>query len=243
VERAYPSAFDNLADNLGRFRETEAIYRKAIEDQKEKLLELRGGEIHIPVLKLKKAGPLATLIHEIFFPYGYTPQQIGAIAGLLDSPSGKYICSASHRLLKDRCWLILSPLNSAEPATILIEKERAFVDYARGCLQLEWLPDFTGEPSSDGSVAWLDAKVIEFPLLLRPWRPGDYFYPLGMRKKKKLARFFIDQKISLVEKEKIWVLEMNKKIVWVVGRRIDDRFRLTPSTQEVLKVSYRPADR
>ena len=243
VERAYPSAFDNLADNLGRFRETEAIYRKAIEDQKEKLLELRGGEIHIPVLKLKKAGPLATLIHEIFFPYVYTPQQIGAIAGLLDSPSGKYICSASHRLLKDRCWLILSPLNSAEPATILIEKERAFVDYARGCLQLEWLPDFTGEPSSDGSVAWLDAKVIEFPLLLRPWRPGDYFYPLGMRKKKKLARFFIDQKISLVEKEKIWVLEMNKKIVWVVGRRIDDRFRLTPSTQEVLKVSYRPADR
>jgi tRNA(Ile)-lysidine synthase len=243
VERAYPSALDNLAANLCRFREMEAIYREAIEEQKKKLLEHKGAEIHIPVLKLKKAGPLATLIHEIFSPYGFTPQQIGAVAGLLDSASGKYVCSASHRLLKDRRWLILSPLNSVEPATILIEKGRTVVDYARGSLQLEWLPGFTGQPSSDGSVAWLDAKEINFPLLLRPWRPGDYFYPLGMRKKKKLARFLIDQKMSLPEKEKVWVLEMNRKIIWVVGRRIDDRFRLTPSTKDVLKVSYRPPDR
>jgi tRNA(Ile)-lysidine synthase len=243
VEKAYPSALDNLAANLGRFREMEAIYREAIEEQKKKLLEHKGAEIHIPVLKLRKAGPLATLIHEIFSPYGFTPQQIGAVAGLLDSASGKYVCSASHRLLKDRRWLILSPLNSTEPATILIEKGQTIVDYVRGSLQLEWLPGFTGQPSSDGSVAWLDAKEIDFPLLLRPWRPGDYFYPLGMRKKKKLARFFIDQKMSLAEKEKVWVLEMNRKIIWVVGRRIDDRFRLTPSTREVLKVSYRPPDR
>jgi tRNA(Ile)-lysidine synthase len=242
VERAYPSAPGNLADNLGRFREIEAIYREAIEQQKKKLLEHRGGEIHIPVLKLKKAGPLATLIHEIFSTYGFTPQQNSAIAGLLDSPSGKYICSPSHRLLKDRRWLILTPLDSVGSVTILIEKDRTIVEYARGALQLEWLPDFTGQPSADGSVAWLDAKEIHFPLLLRPWRSGDYFYPLGMRKKKKLARFFIDQRLSLAEKEKVWVLEMDKKIIWVVGRRIDDRFRLTPSTSEVLKIRYRPAD-
>jgi tRNA(Ile)-lysidine synthase len=242
VERAYPSGLGNLADNLGRFREIEAIYREAIEQQKKRLLEHKGSEIHIPVLKLKKAGPLATLIHEIFSTYGFTPQQNSAIAGLLDSPSGKYICSPSHRLLKDRRWLILTPLDSVGSVTILIEKDRTIVEYARGALQLEWLPDFTGQPSADGSVAWLDAKEIHFPLLLRPWRPGDYFYPLGMRKKKKLARFFIDQRLSLAEKEKVWVLEMDKKIIWVVGRRIDDRFRLTPSTSEALRIRYRPAD-
>ena len=155
VERAYPSGLGNLADNLGRFREIEAIYREAIEQQKKKLLEHRGAEIHIPVLKLKKAGPLATLIHEIFSTYGFTPQQNSAIAGLLDSPSGKYICSPSHRLLKDRRWLILTPLDSVGSVTILIEKDRTIVEYARGALQLEWLPDFTAQPSA----GWLGRLV------------------------------------------------------------------------------------
>jgi tRNA(Ile)-lysidine synthase len=242
VEQAYPSASGNLADNLSRFREAEFLYREAVDRQKKKLLEPRGDEIHIPVLKLKKAVPLITLIYELFSPYGFTPQQSGAIAGLLDSPSGKYICSATHRLLKDRQWLILTTLHGAAAATVLIGKGRTIIDYAGGSLQLEDLPDFNGRPTAESSVAWLDSGQIDFPLLLRPWRPGDYFYPLGMRKKKKLARFFIDQKLSLAEKEKVWVLEMNRKIIWVVGRRIDDRFKVTPSTREVLKISCRPPD-
>jgi len=240
VEQAYPSAAGNLADNLSRFREAEILYREAVDRQKKKLIEPKGAEIHIPVLKLKKAVPLTTLIYEIFSPYGFTSQQVAAITGLLDSPSGKYVCSATHRLLKDRHWLILTPLHGEASAPVLIEQGRTIVDYGDGRLQLEGLPDFAGQPSAESSVAWLDAKQIAFPLLLRPWRRGDYFYPLGMRKKKKLARFFIDQKLSLAEKEKVWVLEMNKKIIWVVGRRIDDRFKMTPSTREVLKISHRP---
>lgn len=237
VERAYPATLENLADNLRRFREIESVYQEAVGQQKKMLLERRGNEIHIPVLKLKKAGPLFTLLHELFSPYGFTPGQTSGIAALLDSPSGKYICSASHRLLKDRRWLILSPLSNTEPEMVVIEQGRTLVEYPAGALQLEWLPESPGRPSSESAVAMLDGKYIGFPLLLRRWRPGDYFYPLGMRKKKKLARFFIDQKLSLAEKEKIWVLEMNRKIVWIVGRRIDDRFKITESTRQVLRIT------
>ena len=252
LQQSYPGALDNLAANIDRFREIELLYQQAVEQQKKKLLEYKGSEVLIPVLKLKKAAPLHSIVYEIITAFGFSPQQVNAVIDLLDSPSGKYVRSATHRILKNRNWLIISPSRTIESLNILVESTDASVLFEQGALHLESLP-VSGVPPpaiSPGArtaplrpgaepIAWLDAAQIQFPLLLRKWQPGDYFYPLGMRKKKKLSRFFIDSKLSLVDKEKIWVLEMDKKIIWVVGLRIDDRFRITPQTREVVKIELK----
>jgi tRNA(Ile)-lysidine synthase len=95
-----------------------------------------------------------------------------------------------------------------------------------------------GNPDTAANQAWLDADTISFPLLVRPVKAGDYFYPLGMRKKKKVARFLTDLKRSRQEKEQQWVVESEKKILWVIGMRIDDRFKMTSKTKKVLLLKW-----
>jgi tRNA(Ile)-lysidine synthase len=235
VQSVYPGVTAHLADNIQRFREIEVLYKQAVGQQLKRLLEKKGDEVHIPVEKLRQSRPLHTLVYEIIYPLGFSPQQVSSVMALLDAGSGKYALSASHRILRDRKWLIISPLAQAPADHVLVEAPEGKVLYEGGTLDLQLLT--AQAPTTDASVAWLDATAVQFPLLLRKWRPGDYFYPLGMRKKKKLARFFIDSKLSLAQKEKMWVLEMDKKIIWVVGMRIDDRFRITERTEQVLKIA------
>ena len=260
ISQLIPGALFNLADNIQRFREVGELYQQAVQGHIARLLETKGNEVHIPVLKLKKTVPLAAIVYEIIKNYGFSPQQVGETIDLLDSGSGRYIQSSSHRIVRHRRWVIIAPHPSALAQTIVIGSGKDRPSYENGVIELEWLAAAPGSEQSpvaqreaglapapkarfrgDSSIALLDADMIQFPLLLRKWRPGDYFYPLGLRKKKKLGRFFIDNKLSLTDKEKIWVIEMDKKIVWVVGLRIDDRFKITPQTKQILKIESRLA--
>jgi tRNA(Ile)-lysidine synthase len=121
----------------------------------------------------------------------------------------------------------------------IIENGISNLEFEIGQLKSEIIPNSQSSIPNSPDIACLDAKEIEFPLILRKWKTGDYFYPLGMKKKKKIARFLIDEKLSKNEKEKVWVLEMNQKIIWVVGMRIDERFRITDKTKNILKISLR----
>ncbi|WP_431209226.1 tRNA lysidine(34) synthetase TilS [Puia sp. P3] len=245
IEEVYPGAVHNLGANVGRFREIEEVYRKGIDQQLKWLQESRGNEVWVPVLKLKGVRPLATIVYEMIVPFGFSAQQVGAVVGLLDSGSGKYVCSATHRVLRDRAWLIISPLDTGTGASnILVEAKDEAIDYEGGRL-VQRRMSVADLPAdiSDASVAWLDAREVVYPLLLRKWRTGDYFYPLGMRKKKKLSRLFIDARLPLTEKEKVWVVESNKKILWVVGMRIDDRCRIGAGTSEVVRIGWQPPAR
>jgi tRNA(Ile)-lysidine synthase len=245
IETHFPNTKENLLENIKRFKETEQLYAQAIEMHKKKLLEYKGNEIHIPILKLQKIRPLNTILWEIIKDHNFSAHQIDEVKKLFGADNSRYVQSPSHRIIKNRSWLMLAPKENEEAGSILIEENDKQVNFRNGILNFELFSNAglpvgqTSEQLSTAySIAQLDAKNIEFPLLLRKWKQGDYFYPLGMNKKKKLSRFFIDKKLSATEKENVWVLEMNKKILWVVCYRIDERFKITASTREVLKISF-----
>ncbi|MGF2412596.1 tRNA lysidine(34) synthetase TilS [Ferruginibacter sp.] len=240
VKKVFSGVEDNILNNITRLGEAEKLYNQAINIHKEKLLEAKGNEIHIPVLKLLKVSPLATILYEIIKDYNFTAHQTEEVIALLQSESGKYLQSASHRVIKNRKWLIISPNKTNEAQNILIEAANKKINFETGVLLIEQYSTFAVNHSP--FIAQLDLTGIKFPLLLRKWKQGDYFYPLGMQKKKKLSRFFIDQKLSLTQKENVWVIESNKKILWVVGMRIDDRFKITDTTKNVLQLEFKRLD-
>ena len=135
--------------------------------------------------------------------------------------------------MKNRDWLLIDAINNAEPEIKVIEEGRNEISFDGGKLNFKAI---TGDSKTtpNPNQAFIDNRYVVYPLLLRPWKPGDYFYPLGMKKKKKIARFLTDIKLSKKEKENQWVLESDRKIIWVVGRRIDDRVKVNQATTHVL---------
>lgn len=236
LKEAFANVEDNLLHNIQRFSEAEVLYQQSIEAHKKKLIKTNGNEVQIPVLLLQKSKPLATIIWEILKDYNFTSLQVNDVQNLLEAENGKYVASSTHRIIRNRAWLIIAPLQTEKAEHILIEEKDKKVTFPNGVLSFKQLPSVNDQPLSDTNVATLDAKEIQYPLLLRKWKTGDYFYPLGMNKKKKLSKFFIDNKLSKIEKENVWVLEADKKIIWVIGYRIDDRFKQKSNTQNVLLI-------
>ncbi|CAN5710603.1 tRNA lysidine(34) synthetase TilS [soil metagenome] len=236
VETVMPNAANNVLQTNEHLKEAELLYKQSIAAHQQKLLEFKGDEVHIPVLKFAKVNPFNTIAYEIIKSFGFSSAHVTDLKALLQSDTGKYIASATHRIIKNRKWLIIAPLAYANATSIIIEQNEEEVLFENGKLSISISGNI--EPSHENKIATIDAKQIKFPMLLRRWKAGDYFYPLGMKKKKKIARFLIDLKLSKTDKEKVWVVESNQKIVWVIGYRIDDRFKITNSTKIVLKVKW-----
>src|SRR5690606_21261489 len=180
-----------------------------------------------------------TLCYEIFSGYGFTSAPIPQRLRLAAAGRGRYMASSSHRVINNRDFLILTSRQTTATDFIQMTSLPAEVETAEGrfifsVVEKSSLIDMRED------VAYVDLEKISLPLMLRRWRTGDYFYPLGMgMKKKKLGRFFIDQKIPLHRKEQVWVVENDKKIVWVAGMRLDERFKIRPQTASVLKIEFK----
>jgi len=238
IEKIFPSAMENLQNTIDRFAEIEKTYHAAVQLELKNLIERKGQELHIPIFKLKKSASPKALIFEMINPLGFAPVRVQEVMDLMESETGRYLVSDRHRILKNRNWLIISPLQTELQEQVMVDAQQKHVHFQPGTLHLRIKAAAEVDLTSNNGSALLDAAKINYTLMLRRWKQGDYFYPLGMPKKKKLARFFIDQKLSMAQKEKVWVIEMDKKILWVVGMRIDDRFKVTSNTTNVLQISF-----
>ncbi|RAJ07000.1 tRNA(Ile)-lysidine synthase [Chitinophaga skermanii] len=241
LKEVHPEAIENFGHSIPRFQEAEVLYRQALEVHMKKLVEKRKNEWFIPVLKLLQATPLHTIVYEIIKQAGFGNAQVQQVIDLCKGETGKYIASQSHRIIRDRQWLVITPIENEESFHYIIEKGDNEIAGNFGRITIQTLPAVPVEIPTDASIALLDTKHLEFPLLLRKWKQGDYFYPLGMDKKKKVARFLIDQKLHIAAKEKVWVIESNKRVVWIVGMRIDNRFRVQNNSQHILQLTFQPA--
>lgn len=239
IKQYFPQAVHQLSENIFRFSQAEILYRKEVERQLKKLKNVRGKDIYIPVLKLRKTEAYETVCYELFKEYGFSSVQIPQILKLTDAESGRFVSSGSYKVIKDRDFLIITLADTEHTGFIEILAAPCSVQTENGSFHFSLVKN-PKTVSADSFTAFIDASELVFPLVLRRWRTGDYFYPFGMRmKKKKLSRFFMDQKIPLHEKEKVWVLESQRRIVWVCGMRLDERFKISERTSEVLKVEFR----
>jgi len=248
-----PSLEDTFTDNIERFKDIELIYDQAIVAYKKQLYEykvtdrrlpahrrLPDDEIFIPIRKLLKLSPVKTILYELLKDFHFNIEQVEQMISVFEKESGKIFLSSSHRLIKDRNFLIITPVKSQQPGICFIEEGQKSINVNGVRYKIKTvdnkkfkIPTSNKVATATTRIACLDYEKLSFPLQLRKWRKGDYFYPLGMRKKKKLSNFFIDNKLSINEKEKCRVLLSGKKIVWILNQRIDERFKITGKTKKI----------
>ncbi len=234
-----PSLENTFAEKIEIFSQLETMYDKEIKKASVQLFLQRKNDIYIPILKLKKTKNPSSVLFEYLKDFGFNADQIEDMLASVDEEAGKQFLSSQARIIKDRRFFILTKLADKDFSIQFIQENDA--ELKLGDKLLVITP--TTAPvkiTADKSSAYLDKSKLEFPLIARKWKQGDYFYPFGMKmKKKKLKKFFTDEKVTLHEKENIWVIESNKKIVWVVGYRMDERFKVTEKTKEVLKLQLK----
>lgn len=234
-----PAVEETLYENIRRFSEAEKIYLYSMEEKKRQLIkESNSKGAQIEIAELKKLEPLRLYLYELLKGYNFNPEVCKDIEEALDGISGKRFYSKTHQLLKDRNTLIIEPFaKAAENEKIKIAKGTEAINYPLPLI-FNIIPASEALINKDKNTAFLDADELEWPLVLRKWKEGDSFVPLGMNSKKKLSDFFIDKKLSLHQKEQTWLLFSGNDIAWVIGLRISDKFKVTSNSGNVLVVKY-----
>ncbi|WP_259065461.1 tRNA lysidine(34) synthetase TilS [Mucilaginibacter sp. X4EP1] len=228
-----PNLENTFNNNLLHFRELELLLQQRVAELKSSLFAEIDGEIHIPLAKVKELEPKRLLLFNLLQEYGFNETAVDDLIASLYKHSGRVFESIGFNLLLDRDRLIISKKSAQQVAPILIEEKTHEVHFSNYKLTL--LHDDSPLIVKNNPLATsVDTEKLIYPLTLRLWQQGDFFFPIGMKTRKKLSDFFIDQKVPLHEKNNIPLLvNGNGDVIWIGGYRPDDRYKVTQNTKKV----------
>lgn len=225
-----PTFLDSFQKTQTYLQDAQLLVEDATELVFQQVVEEKEDGIYIAIHKLLQLDNYKSYLYQWLKEFGFTAWE--DIYDLVHSQSGKYVVSEEFRLVKDREFLILSSKEVLENEVFYIQESEKQIQFP---VKLRLSDESHIENPSSGCI-FVDKEKLKFPLIIRKWQEGDYFYPSGMHGKKKVSKYFKDEKFSLIDKEKTWLLCSDNQIIWIVNHRADEQFLATTNTQNIIKI-------
>jgi tRNA(Ile)-lysidine synthase len=228
--------FDNvMTGNIEMLKKTKSLLDHFIGDIRKEVVHQVGGRTKIMLRKIKKYPAKDVILYELINQFGFNYDQAQGILGVIES--GKTFLSKEYKAIYERGELLITRRDKRYDFDPIVFNSIEELEQSE-LFEVEVI-DVPPSFFTEKNTAYFDVEKITFPLTIRNWQQGDVFYPFGMKGKKKLSDFFVDQKFSQEDKQSVFVLLSGEKIAWVVGYRSDNRFRVSKNTKKVLKLVTR----
>jgi tRNA(Ile)-lysidine synthase len=237
LKKINPNLEFTFADTSEKIIAATAIFNEAISLRKDASVRSAESGFEIDKEELSRSIQPGLTLHEILAPYGFNFAQAMNIIKVMNRQPGKVFYSDNFELINDRSALLLNEITSTGHEEILVGDDDLNIDFLTRRFVFETLNSKNVQIDPDRNLAFLDMEKLQFPLKIRTWKHGDFFYPLGMKHKKKVSDFMIDEKIPVNLKSKLMVIFSGDDLIWVIGYRIDDRYKITKQTSKILKIS------
>ena len=235
LEEINPSVKKAIAHTANHLSEVETIYSQVVEEAKKSVLR---NEHSLSIIELMHYPAPHTILYEILKDYGFSSSVVNSIYLSLNKESGKIFYSSTYRLIKDRSYLLLSPLSENTDLEYTLDLKNTTNSLPIELSFEEFVITEEFHLQKNPCIAYFDYDKLKYPLTLRKWRMADWFVPFGMKGRKKVSDYFSDKKFSRLDKERTWLLCSGESIIWIVGERSDNRFRLDKTTKKVLVVKF-----
>ena len=231
LKELHPTFLENFLRTQEYLLDTLKINLNHIQNLKRQLFIKEDNQEKVSTAALLNLQPTKSYLFHFFKEYGFT--QWDDIYGLLRANSGKEVHSPTHRLLKDREYLMLRRITPEVETVYRISEGQVIINepIPMKIEEIDQMEKFSQ------NILYVDKEKLKYPLIIRKREKGDYFYPLGMRGKKKVSKFFKDEKLDSFSKENQWLLCSENHVVWIIGKRADDRFKITETTKNIVKIS------